>query len=49
MILLEELDNWSRVMTEDGIDGYIENSALSSPAEKRNMPITAAMKKTLPV
>ena len=33
MILLEELDNWSRVMTEDGIDGYIENSALSSPAE----------------
>lgn len=33
MILLEELDNWCRVMTEDGIDGYIENSALSSPAE----------------
>ena len=33
MILLEELDNWCRVMTEDGIDGYIKNSALSSPAE----------------
>lgn len=33
MILLEELDNWSRVMTEDGIDGYVENSALSSPKE----------------
>lgn len=33
MILLEELDNWSRVMTEDGIDGYVENSALSSAKE----------------
>lgn len=33
MTLLEELDNWCRVMTEDGIDGYIKNSALSSPAE----------------
>lgn len=33
MILLEELDNWSRVMTEDGIDGYVENDALSSPTE----------------
>ena len=48
MILLEELDNWSRVMTEDGIDGYIENSAYHL-RQKRNMPITAAMKKTLPV
>lgn len=34
LLLLEELDNWSRVMTMDGIDGYVENSALSSPEEK---------------
>lgn len=33
MLLLEELDNWSRVMTKDGIDGYVENSALASPEE----------------
>ena len=33
MILLEELDNWSRVMTEDGIDGYVENSDLSAPED----------------
>ena len=33
MLLLEELDNWSRVMTQDGIDGYVENSALSAPEE----------------
>ena len=33
MLLLEELDNWSRVMTRDGIDGYVENSSLSSVGE----------------
>lgn len=33
MLLLEKLDNWSRVMTKDGIDGYVENSALTSPEE----------------
>ncbi len=33
MLLLEELDNWSRVMTQDGIDGYVENGALSAPKE----------------
>ena len=33
MLLLEELDDWSRVMTQDGIDGYVENSALSAPKE----------------
>lgn len=33
MLLLEELDNWSRVMTRDGIDGYVENGSLSSVGE----------------
>ena len=38
MLLLEELDNWSRVMTQDGIDGYVQNTH-----------IRAAMKRTSPV
>lgn len=33
LLLLEELDNWSRVMTRDGIDGYVENGSLSSVGE----------------
>ena len=33
MLLLEELDNWSRVMTRDGIDGYVENGSLSFVGE----------------
>ncbi len=28
MILLEEMENWSRIMTADGIDGYIEKKDL---------------------
>lgn len=33
MILLEKMDNWSRVMTADGIDGYIENKDLGAVSE----------------
>lgn len=33
MYLLEELDNWSRVMTEEGLDGYVENKDLENPIE----------------
>lgn len=32
-ILLEQLDNWSRVMSADGIDGYVENKALGAVQE----------------
>lgn len=28
MVLLEEMENWSRVMTADGIDGYVEKKDL---------------------
>lgn len=31
MILLEEMENWSRVMTADGIDGYVEKKDLEKP------------------
>lgn len=32
-ILLEQLDNWSRVMSADGIDGYVQNKALGAARE----------------
>ena len=32
-ILLEQLDNWSRVMSADGIDGYVENKGLGAAQE----------------
>lgn len=32
-ILLEQLDNWSRVMSADGIDGYAQNKALGAAQE----------------
>lgn len=32
-ILLEQLDNWSRVMSADGIDGYVQNKALGAAQE----------------
>ena len=31
MVLLEEMENWSRVMTADGIDGYVEKKNLEKP------------------
>lgn len=31
LILLEEMENWSRVMTADGIDGYVEKKNLEKP------------------
>lgn len=31
LILLEEMENWSRVMTTDGIDGYVEKKNLEKP------------------
>lgn len=34
LFLLEELDNWSRVMTADGFDGYVEKSDISKAEEK---------------
>lgn len=33
MLLLETLDNWSRVMTADGLDGYVENKDLKKPEQ----------------
>lgn len=33
MLLLEKLDNWSRVMTADGLDGYVENKDLNKPEQ----------------
>lgn len=33
MLLLEELDSWSRVMTADGLDGYVEKKNLNKPEE----------------
>lgn len=32
-VLLEQLDNWSRVMSADGIDGYVQNKALGAAQE----------------
>ena len=31
LVLLEEMENWSRVMTSDGIDGYVEKKNLGKP------------------
>lgn len=31
LVLLEEMKNWSRVMTSDGIDGYVEKKNLGKP------------------
>ena len=31
VVLLEEMENWSRVMTADGIDGYVEKKKLEKP------------------
>ena len=31
LILLEEMENWFRVMTTDGIDGYVEKKNLEKP------------------
>lgn len=31
MELLEELENWSRVLTKDGIDGYVKKEDLKAP------------------
>jgi len=31
LTLLEEMENWSRVMTADGIDGYVEKKYVSKP------------------
>lgn len=33
LILLEEMENWSRVMTADGLDGYVEKKAMGKPQE----------------
>lgn len=33
MLLLEKLENWSRVMTGDGLDGYVLNKDLKKPKQ----------------
>lgn len=33
LTVLEEMENWSRVMTADGIDGYVEKKYISKPQE----------------
>lgn len=33
LTLLEELENWSRVMTKDGLDGYVEKKHMDKPQE----------------
>lgn len=33
LLLLEEMEDWSRVMTKDGLDGYVEKKALGSVQE----------------
>ena len=33
LLLLEEMEDWSRVMTQDGLDGYVEKKALGSIQE----------------
>ena len=33
MVLLETLDNWSRVVTADGLDGYVENKDIRKPEQ----------------
>ncbi|HIX28198.1 MAG TPA: glycosyl hydrolase family 18 [Candidatus Blautia stercoravium] len=32
--LLEKMENWSRVMTPDGVDGYVQNKDLKAAQEK---------------
>lgn len=33
LILLEEMENWSRVMTKDGLDGYVEKKYMDKPQD----------------
>ena len=35
LVLLETLDEWSRVATEDGFDGYIKNDSISDAKEEK--------------
>lgn len=34
LLILEELENWSRVMTADGLDGYVEKDSLGKTKEE---------------
>lgn len=40
VVVLERLDNWSRVETEDALIGYIENRKMTEPAEAQMTPVT---------
>lgn len=46
VIVLEELENWSRVKTQDAFIGYIENKFLTNETEMEQLPVTDAMEVT---
>lgn len=40
VIILEEMENWSRVKTSDAITGYVENKRLTNQREEALPPVT---------
>jgi len=40
VVILEELEEWDKVKTDDGIIGYIEKKHLSKISEKSEVPVT---------
>lgn len=39
LIVLEEMDTWAKVKTEDGILGFVEMKKLSDPIDERPIPV----------
>lgn len=44
--ILEELENWSKVKTDDAYIGYVENGFLSKKTSVEQLPVTDAMEVT---
>lgn len=38
--VIDQMDNWSKVMTDDGFIGYVENKMLSDAVETEPIPVT---------
>lgn len=40
LVLIEEMDDWDKVKTEDGFIGYVEKKKLSSPITEEEIPVS---------
>lgn len=40
MVILEEMENWSKVATSDGFLGYVENKRLENLRSETLIPVT---------